>query len=68
MASKTTVNTVSSFGAYFLTTAFFVAKVTGYINWPWVWVFAPIWIPLVIGLSVVTILGLLYIVSRIFDL
>ena len=29
-------------------------KLTGYINWPWLWVLAPIWIPLGIGLVVLT--------------
>lgn len=32
-------------GLMLLTIAFFVAKVTGYIDWPWIWVFSPLWIP-----------------------
>lgn len=34
-------------------------KLTGYINWPWVWVLSPFWIPLVIVLALVLIAGLL---------
>ena len=30
-----------------LTVAFIVLKLMGYITWSWVWVLAPIWIPLV---------------------
>ena len=31
-----------------LAIVFMVLKLTGNIDWPWVWVFAPIWIPLAI--------------------
>jgi hypothetical protein len=24
---------------------FFVLKMTGYINWSWIWVLSPLWIP-----------------------
>lgn len=30
--------------------AFFIAKIFGYINWSWLWVLCPLWIPLVIFL------------------
>lgn len=30
-----------------------VLKALGYISWPWIWVFAPIWIPLGILLAIV---------------
>lgn len=29
----------------FLAVAFIVLKLTGVINWSWLWVLAPIWIP-----------------------
>ena len=32
-----------------LTIAFIVLKLTGVISWSWVWVLAPIWIPLAIA-------------------
>lgn len=31
-----------------LTIAFIVLKLTGVISWSWIWVLAPIWIPVVI--------------------
>ena len=30
------------------TVAFVVLKLTGYIAWSWLWVLAPLWIPLVL--------------------
>lgn len=30
--------------------AFFIAKIFGYINWSWLWVLCPLWIPIVIFL------------------
>ena len=44
-ATKTTV--CPSFGAI-LALIFIVLKLTGCITWSWVWVLAPLWIPLVI--------------------
>ena len=35
-----------SFGSL-LTIVFIVLKLTGYITWSWVWVLAPLWIPVV---------------------
>ena len=54
MASATATASVSgiSFGGL-LTIAFIVLKLMGYITWSWVWVFAPLWIP-VVGFIVFT--------------
>lgn len=30
-------------------------KLTGYITWSWLWVLAPFWIPLIIGIVVILI-------------
>lgn len=30
-------------------------KLTGYITWPWIWVLAPLWAPLVLVLCAVAI-------------
>lgn len=39
--------------------AFFCAKIFGYIDWSWWWIFAPIWIPLSICIIlVVVVMGL----------
>lgn len=33
-----------------LTILFIALKLTGYIAWPWLWVLAPLWIPLALWL------------------
>lgn len=38
-----------------LTVAFIVLKVTHLIDWPWVWVLAPIWIPVGIVLAAIVV-------------
>lgn len=38
-----------------LAVAFIVLKVTHLIDWPWVWVLAPIWIPAGIALAAIVI-------------
>ena len=38
-----------------LTIAFIILKLTGVINWSWLWVLAPIWIPTVITLAIIVI-------------
>lgn len=42
-----------------LTVLFVGLKLTGHIAWPWVWVLSPIWISLLIGLTVLAIIYLL---------
>lgn len=36
-----------------LAVAFIVLKLTGVINWSWLWVLAPIWIPTAITLTII---------------
>lgn len=38
-----------------LTVAFIVLKLTGVINWSWLWVLAPIWIPVGIALAAIVV-------------
>ena len=38
-----------------LTIAFIVLKLCGVINWSWLWVLAPLWIPVVFFLLIVII-------------
>lgn len=38
-----------------LDVAFIVLKVTHLIDWPWVWVLAPIWIPVGIVLAAIVV-------------
>jgi hypothetical protein len=43
-----------------LTILFVVLKLTGAINWSWLWVLSPLWIPLlVLGISAVIIISIL---------
>lgn len=54
----------ASNGGWFLpvlTLLFITLKLTGHIAWPWLWVLAPMWIPLVV---VLVILGLALIFSK----
>lgn len=44
---------------------FMVLKLTGNIDWPWVWVFAPIWIPLAIALGILAIYGIIALIIAI---
>ena len=38
-----------------LTIAFIVLKLLGVINWSWVWVLSPMWIPTLIVILIVTV-------------
>ena len=38
-----------------LTIAFIILKLCGVITWSWIWVLAPLWIPLAIALLVLII-------------
>jgi hypothetical protein len=44
---------VSSVFPSLLAVLFIGLKLTGYITWSWVWVLSPIWIPAVVGLTIV---------------
>ena len=43
---------------------FITLKLTGYIAWSWLWVLAPIWIPISIILVVLVIVGMLYVAEN----
>lgn len=49
-----------------LTIAFIVLKLCHVINWSWVWVLAPTWIPLAFALTVVACFFLAYVFTDIF--
>lgn len=42
-----------------LTVLFIGLKLTGYINWPWIWILSPMWISLLLA---VIILGFAFII------
>ena len=57
-------NSTESYGIGFfgaLTLLFIGLKLTGYINWSWIWILSPIWIPLVV---VILILLILVVIDR----
>lgn len=38
---------------------FIALKLVGVIDWPWIWVLAPFWIPLTLGVLVLAIIAIL---------
>jgi hypothetical protein len=46
-----------------LAVAFIVLKLTGVINWSWLWVLAPIWIPTAITLAITLAIIVIVIVA-----
>jgi hypothetical protein len=42
---------------------FMVLKLTNYIDWSWWWVTAPLWIPLLLILGVLAVLGVLLLIK-----
>ena len=49
-------------GALFL--LFLGLRLAGIIDWPWVWVFAPIWIPATLAAVILVIIGILAYISE----
>ena len=48
MKNNTTNNTSGGIGFFGLLTVLFIGlKLTGYINWSWLWILAPLWGPAV---------------------
>lgn len=52
--SEKTVFSGVSFGGLLLI-AFVVLKLTNVISWPWIWVLAPFWVPLLLSILVYAI-------------
>lgn len=50
-------------GLVLLTIVFVLLKAFGKIDWSWLWVFSPMWIPFVLFAAIATIAGLLYILA-----
>lgn len=48
-----------------LAIVFMVLKLTGNIDWPWVWVFAPIWIPLALAAGILVLYGIIVVIIAI---
>ena len=48
-----------------LTLLFIGLKLTGYITWSWIWVLAPLWIPISIALAIIFLVILLVALGKI---
>jgi hypothetical protein len=47
-----------------LTVLFIGLKLTGYINWPWVWVLSPIWISASIVFAIILIIAIIAVIAE----
>lgn len=47
-----------------LTIAFIVLKLCGVINWSWIWVFAPLWIPAIPVILALLLITLGFMISK----
>jgi hypothetical protein len=59
MANKTSSNGIGFGTVLFL--VFLVLKLTGNIDWSWWWVTSPLWIPLTLGVVIISIIGVVMI-------
>lgn len=58
-------NSSSSAGPGFCTLLailFIGLKLTGFITWPWLWVLSPLWIPLLLFISIALVAVLVYLI------
>jgi ABC-type antimicrobial peptide transport system permease subunit len=55
MANKTSSNGIGFGTVLFL--VFLVLKLTGNIDWSWWWVTSPLWIPIALGVVIISIIG-----------
>lgn len=56
------MTTNSSTGISFtslLAVAFIVLKLMGYIDWSWWWVLSPLWLPLVVGITIIIVVAII---------
>lgn len=56
MSNRIEVKTSSIGFGSLLTIVFIALKLMGYINWSWLWVLSPLWIPIVIMIGILIIL------------
>ena len=66
MAQETRVVHSGGIGLGGLLTVLFVGlKLTNVIQWSWLWVLAPLWIPVAIGIGLTLIAVLMFLVNKI---
>jgi hypothetical protein len=56
MANKTSSSGLGLGSVLFI--VFLVLKLTGNIDWSWWWVTSPLWIPLALGVVIISIVGI----------
>ena len=61
---KTVVNNGISFSELLFIT-FLILKLTGVINWSWIWVTAPLWISFSIGMFFFVVFTIIWILANI---
>ena len=60
MGDTKTIKIDGGIGLFGMLTILFIAlKLTGYIEWSWWWVLAPLWMPIVIALLILGVIALL---------
>jgi hypothetical protein len=47
------MNKTGSLSWSLLAILFIGLKLTGYIDWSWVWVLAPVWVPIIIAVGII---------------
>lgn len=66
MAQETKVVNSGGIGLSGLLTVLFIGlKLTNYITWSWLWVLAPLWMPIAIGVGLISIAVLMFLVKKI---
>lgn len=63
MASQTSTRGGVS-GGFLLFLVFLVLKLTDVIGWSWWWVTAPLWVPVAIGVLLLTVAGVLALFAK----
>ena len=67
MAQETKVVHSGGIGLSGLLTILFIGlKLTNVIQWSWLWVLAPLWIPVAIGVGLILIAVFMFLVKRLF--
>lgn len=64
-------NSTSSGGIGFLgllTIAFIVLKILGFLAWSWLWVLAPMWIPLALLVGFLIVLGIVTLIAKLLSI
>jgi len=67
--SKVTVNQGGGGIGFFglLTIVFIILKLMGHIEWAWIWVLSPIWIPFAVVIGILIIVGIIALIADILD-